>query len=116
MGTMTLKKLIREQGFDTTVQAVMKEAEPKTRDEAVQMMATLVKALTMTMAWECERHITDHDGYDCADSIIESLGEKVKSEAASHLDVLLGMLDKPELRVAHNQRVREEILREMDYD
>lgn len=113
----TLKEVIREHGFEVTLRKVMQQCEPETQEEAVSMIKTLATGLTMTMAWECERHIADHDGYGCARHLIEAIGEDVKEEAHDHLNQLLEMLDKPLLdKSDHNEKVAAEILKEMDDD
>jgi len=112
----TLKEVIQEHGFETTLKSVMKEAEPENQDDAVDMIKALVTGLSVIVAWECERHISEHDGYDCAEGIIEAIGEKVKMESEVHLNELLNLLDKPPITepTSHNQQVAAEILKEID--
>jgi len=114
----TLKEVIKQHGFETTLASIMKQCLPRNQDEAVEMMKALVTGLTRTMAWECQRHIEDHDGYDCAEGIIEAVGEKVKSEAEMHLNDLLDALNMEPLSepTSHNEQVAAEIMKEIDND
>ena len=111
----TLRKLLTDQGFEYTFKAIMKHSEPKTEDQAHEMIAALLDGLCITVAWECNRHIEEHDGYDCARGIIEAIGDKLKHDAKRDLNLLLKVLERP-LLDSHNQQVAEQILKEIEHD
>lgn len=71
------KKLIDKVGFRTLMKILMECSMPETERERAKLIEVLTDSLAAAIAWEGLFHVENHDGYECAQRIIDEYPQRI---------------------------------------
>lgn len=112
----TMQKLVRRVGFGFLMETIMKCSPPRNSLERLEMIKSLTDCLIAAVIWEANWHVENHDGYDCAKRLIDSIPNTFHADLEDQFCKILQLRGKQSPPKSINEQTYESIMKEVKDD
>lgn len=103
--------------FEKSLKTLLKAHPPTTIEAVTYLLDHLITSAARVIAFEAGNHIQEHDGYDCAEEMLNSYGQLLEARAREAMDLYLEAFELPPMPTSEvNRKTRESIMGMLEHD